>query len=122
VLVTAAAAVLLGATGYAAAGGAVNASLLDTTGTTSTDVSSTTATETVTETTPTTAPATSPTTTASSPTTTATTPKKTPVKPAVAPVAASSASFPVWATVGFAVAGALILSGLGGFLYTRTRR
>jgi LPXTG-motif cell wall-anchored protein len=24
--------------------------------------------------------------------------------------------------VGFAVAGALILSGLGGFIYTRTRR
>jgi hypothetical protein len=45
-----------------------------------------------------------------------------PPKPAVAPVAASSASFPVWAIVGFAVAGVLILSGLGGFLYTRTRR
>jgi hypothetical protein len=35
---------------------------------------------------------------------------------------ASSASFPVWAIVGFALAGVLILSGLGGFLYTRTRR
>ena len=58
---------------------------------------------------------------ASSPTTTAT-PKKTAVKPTAAPVAASPASFPVWAIVGFAVAGVLILSGLGGFLYTRTRR
>jgi hypothetical protein len=39
----------------------------------------------------------------------------------VAPVAASTASFPVWAIAGFALAGVLILSGLGGFLYTRTR-
>jgi hypothetical protein len=59
---------------------------------------------------------------ASSPTTTAKTPKKMPVTPAAAPVAASSASFPIWVIVGFAVAGVLILSGLGGFLYTRTRR
>jgi hypothetical protein len=58
----------------------------------------------------------------SAPTTTAETPKKPPIKPAAAPVAASSASFPAWAIVGFAVAGVLILSGLGGFLYTRTRR
>jgi len=29
--------------------------------------------------------------------------------------------FPRWAIAGFALAGALILSGLGGFVYTRTR-
>jgi hypothetical protein len=40
----------------------------------------------------------------------------------VTPVAASTASFPVWAIIGFALAGVLILSGLGGFVYTRTRR
>ena len=45
VLAAAAAATLLGATGYAAAGGTVNASLLDTTDTTSTDVTTSTATD-----------------------------------------------------------------------------
>jgi hypothetical protein len=37
-------------------------------------------------------------------------------------VASGPQSFPVWAIAGFAIAGVLILSGLGGFLYTRTRR
>jgi hypothetical protein len=30
-------------------------------------------------------------------------------------------NFPLWATAGFTLAGVLILSGLGGFVFTRTR-
>jgi len=41
-------------------------------------------------------------------------------RPAAAPVAAGPTSFPVWAIV--ALAGVLILSGVGGFLYTRICR
>jgi hypothetical protein len=35
--------------------------------------------------------------------------------------ATTSKSFPRWAIVGFTLAGLLILSGLGGFVFTRTR-
>ena len=34
---------------------------------------------------------------------------------------ATSKNFPRWAIVGFTLAGLLILSGLGGFVFTRTR-
>jgi uncharacterized membrane protein len=39
----------------------------------------------------------------------------------VAAVPASSRQFPRWVIVGFVVAGVLILSGLAGFVWTRTR-
>jgi len=38
---------------------------------------------------------------------------------AAAPVATQG--FPRWAIVGFALAGVLIVSGLAGFVYTRSR-
>jgi hypothetical protein len=37
-------------------------------------------------------------------------------------VPASSQRFPRWVIVGFALAGILIVSGLAGFVWTRTRR
>jgi hypothetical protein len=36
-------------------------------------------------------------------------------------VATSSAKFPRWVIAGFVLAGVLIVSGLAGFVYTRTR-
>jgi hypothetical protein len=35
--------------------------------------------------------------------------------------AATARHFPRWAIVGFTLAGVLIVSGLGGFVFTRTR-
>jgi len=37
------------------------------------------------------------------------------------PTAAPRKGFPLWVTAGFTLAGVLILSGLGGFIFTRTR-